>query len=94
MSQKMTLHTFRGESFQVAVRKDPATEKVSVAVLPSEGKQWAQLMLFEFECQSAEEAVELSHLLKSAAAIASHIEERGPGAVEFWTGEAALRRPV
>ena len=82
MSLKSTVHTFRGESFQVAVRKDQVTEKISVAILPSEGKQWAQLMLFEFECQAAAEAAELSQLLRSAATMASHIEQGGP--VESW----------
>lgn len=82
MSLSSTVHTFRGESFQVAVRKNELTGQVSIAVLPSEGKQWEQLYLFEFECKTAAEASELSQLMKSAATMANHIEKGGP--VESW----------
>ena len=82
MSQKTTLRTLHSESFQVAIRQDDLTGKVSVAILPSEGKQWAQLTLWTFECHGAREAAELCQLLKSAAAMASHLEEGG--VVETW----------
>jgi hypothetical protein len=77
MGQKITIHTFRGETFQVSLRKNLLTDNVTVAVLPSEPANHEQLHLFEFECQGSAEAAELWQLIKSAATMASHIEAGG-----------------
>ena len=82
MAQYTTLHIFRGQAFNVAVRQNPATGEVIIAVLPSDGSQWEQLHLFEFQCKTSAEAVELSQLMRSAAAMAGHVE--GGGQVENW----------
>ena len=89
MNDKTTLHTFRGQAFQVAVLRHELTGKVSVAILPSEGKQWAQLRFWDVECDTPAEATELAQLLRSAAALANYVDEGGP--VEAWRIES--RRP-
>ena len=81
MSQKFTLHVFRGQFFQVSVLKDELSNKHSLALHPSESRQGAQLMLWALECSTAE-AAELARLLKSGSALASHVEEGAP--FEAW----------
>ena len=70
-----------GKHFALSIERHEATGKVTIKVTPGEGMQWAQLALFEMECE-AEEAEELAKLLAPAAALARHVAQGG--AVEHW----------
>ena len=91
MKDARLVHTLDCDFARVEVRMAAKGREVTIVLLPNTPSgQQLPLTFITWVCQSPAEALQISKLLRTAAALGQWIESGG--SVEHWLSESALRQ--